>query len=167
MNVETWRTTYRGIVPDEALAGQTREKVESMFARLLAERRKDVFNFVAETGAGEIVGIATGGPSRLEELPYGGELWAIYVLKEQQGRGIGRRLLRRAAEALLAGGYGSMIVQVLADNPFRGFYEAMGGVRQEGEFEHRIGGFRLREHVYVWPDLSALAGRSGEAADGF
>ena len=159
MNVDTWRMTYRGIVPEEALARQTYEKVEGMFAELLARREKDVFNFVADPGAGEIVGIATGGPNRFKELPYGGELWAIYVLEEHQGRGIGRRLAGSVAESLLGAGYGSMIVQVLEGNPHRRFYESIGGALQDGTFEYEIEGVKLPEVVYVWPDLAALAAR--------
>ena len=51
-----------------------------------------------------------------------------------------------------------MLLWVLAENPSRGFYEALGGaeVRQE---TITIGGTELVEIAYGWSDISPLATR--------
>ena len=41
--------------------------------------------------------------------------------------------------------------KVLADNPSRGFYEHLGGLLA-GDNEIVLGGARLKELAYVWPD---------------
>ena len=48
----------------------------------------------------------------------------------------------------------SAIIWVLAANPSRFFYEAMGGKRV-GEREEKMWGTKLREIAYGWPDLAA------------
>jgi hypothetical protein len=49
----------------------------------------------------------------------------------------------------------SMIIWVLAGNPSRLFYEALGG-REVGRQDIVIGGVVLEEIAYRWPDLGAL-----------
>jgi hypothetical protein len=44
---------------------------------------------------------------------------------------------------------------VLADNPSRFFYQAMGG-KQISERDERLWGTTVHEVAYGWPDLSAL-----------
>lgn len=52
--------------------------------------------YVAENEAGEIFGFASGGPEESDEYPlYEGEVTAIYILKEYQGLGLGKKLLMR------------------------------------------------------------------------
>lgn len=161
VNVDTWHSAYRGIVPEEMLARQTYAGAEKLFRDGMTGDGAGAVHFVAVSGE-EVVGIAAAGPNRRKDLPYGGELWAIYVLREHQRGGIGRRLLGAAGRALLAAGYGSMIVQVLTENPSRKFYESLGGVPQEGEFMFEAPGVALAEAIYVWPDLATLARRIPE-----
>jgi ribosomal protein S18 acetylase RimI-like enzyme len=102
-----------------------------------------------------VVGFAWGGPCRDEGSKYSGELLAIYVLAGAQRAGAGRALVREVAKDLLQQGMPSMLVWVLAENPSRSFYEALGGTLV-GEQEIEIGGARLREVAYGWDDLTAL-----------
>ncbi len=50
-----------------------------------------------------------------------------------------------------------MLVWVLADNPMRRFYEALGG-RLLREKKVEIGGVALDEVAYGWRDTAALRG---------
>ncbi len=52
----------------------------------------------------------------------------------------------------------SMKVWVLADNPFRAFYEALGG-KYVSEKEIVIGGAPLIEVAYGWNELNVLLGQ--------
>jgi GNAT superfamily N-acetyltransferase len=75
------------------------------------------------------------------------------VLPEHQRRGVGGRLFRLTAEALLAGGLRSMYLQTLEASRYRHFYERMGG-RPVGRETHQIGGVDFVELAYGWDDLS-------------
>lgn len=51
--------------------------------------------FVAEDMAGNIVGFSNGGRRRNNEFEHDGELFAIYLLKDYQRIGLGKKLLIR------------------------------------------------------------------------
>jgi ribosomal protein S18 acetylase RimI-like enzyme len=95
------------------------------------------------------------GPERSGDINYQGELYAIYIQKEYQGPGIGLRLTKALVEALLEQDISSMLVWVLAANPSKGFYEALGGSRI-GEKTIAIGGNQLLETAYGWEEIRPL-----------
>ncbi len=156
VHVDTWRTTYRGIVPDELLANLSYEKRENGWDQILDNAPKDEnFTYVAEDELGKIVGFANGGIERTGDLVYPGELSAIYVLKSHQQKGIGRELIRAAAQKLGQMEISSMLVWVLAENPACRFYETLGGQKvYEKEIER--GGAKLIEIAYGWMDTANL-----------
>lgn len=151
VHVDSWRTTYPGIVPDEVLASLSVEQRKQQWTQTL--QNPAVFVFVAEDEQGDIVGFASGGPEREADPDYQGELYAIYLLESQQGKGLGRQLVRAVADRLKAQGLNSMLIWVLADNAACRFYAAMGGVPVR-EKEVTEGTATLKDIAYGWPDLS-------------
>ena len=91
VRVDTWRTAYRGIVPDEFLDTMSYEGNESRWAERLRDVDNQVHTFVAIDESGQVVGFISGGPNRDNDPIYKGELHAIYILPSHHGRGIGRR----------------------------------------------------------------------------
>lgn len=154
-HVEGWRTTYRGIVPDEYLDGLSVEQRRTVWERRLAHPDPGHVTFVAEDESGRVFGFADGGHNRDAETAerYAGELLALYLLPETRRQGAGARLFRAVAGALAANGMPGMLVWVLAENPSRAFYERMGGhfVR---EAPITIGGAALVEVAYGWDVLT-------------
>src|SRR5512136_2530600 len=86
VHVDTWRTTYAGIVPDEHLANLSVERSQARWSEHLQDPQGEQA-FVALTSTGEIVGIASGGPAREAVENCDGELYVLYVLKAFQGMG--------------------------------------------------------------------------------
>lgn len=98
VHVDTWRTTYHGIVPDEVLANLSYKKRENGWRQVFNNAPKDHgFTYVAEDESGQIVGFANGGVERTGHPVYQGELNAIYILKSHQQKGIGRELVQTRA----------------------------------------------------------------------
>lgn len=155
IHVASWRTTYRGIVPDDVLANLSVERREQMWARTLDNPDGTVFVYVAEDTAGRIIGFASGGPEREGDVLYTGELYAIYLLAETQGRGVGRRLTQQVAARLATMGHDTMLVWALAENPACHFYAALGGVPMR-EKAIAMGSGSLMEVAYGWTDTRAL-----------
>jgi len=150
VHVDTWRTTYRGIVPDEHLANLSYERRANGWYQVLSRAPEDGnFTFVAKEETGEIVGFANGGMERTGNLVYKGELTAIYIQKAHQGKGIGRCLVSAVAARLSQSGIDSMLVWVLVDNSACQFYAALGGKRVY-EKERKIGERPLIEVAYGW-----------------
>jgi GNAT superfamily N-acetyltransferase len=157
VHVDSWRTTYRGIVPDDYLAKLSCERRTSICMQILSDPNCREFHFVAEGECGQIVGIASGGPERTGDPDYVGELYGIYLLVEHQRKGIGRQLVRAVVDRLAQAGLRSMLVWVLTDNASRGFYEALGGqLLRYGQIE--IGGVVFEKVAYGWRDTLMIRG---------
>jgi GNAT superfamily N-acetyltransferase len=133
--------------------------------RTFAAQRTVVF--VAESKLeGQIIGFASGGEERSKKYPeYPGELYAIYLLRGEQGKGLGTLLTTSVLGRLRQEGFNSVLVWVLAQNPYRHFYERMGG-RFLGSQNIQIGEIALEEIAYGWRDTNALVERSkGPSSD--
>ncbi|WP_339063452.1 GNAT family N-acetyltransferase [Tepidibacillus marianensis] len=154
VNVDTWRTTYKGIVSDPFLAELTYEKAELRFREHLTIAKNRYF-FVAENEKKEIIGFISGGFNRSSQSEYIGEIYAIYILKDAQRRRVGRKLVKKLAEQLQQVGINSVEVWVLADNPSRKFYERLGG-QYVGSKLVEIGIQVLKEVSYGWKDIEVL-----------
>jgi uncharacterized protein (DUF952 family)/L-amino acid N-acyltransferase YncA len=154
VHVETWRSTYKGLVPDDYLAGLSVEARQQFWDKILRMQPAREHVFVAENEEGHIMGFIASGQNR-SELPYDAEVKAIYVLKECQGRAIGKRLLRVSMDRLAQDGFRSAMLWVVEGNPACGFYARMGGL-VVGEKEDSIGGKQLKELALAWDDLMPL-----------
>jgi len=164
--VDTWLVAHRDQIPPEAWAKRAKEwtyaESEQGWARTLREIAEDADSkdciYVAETTDGDLVGLAMGGTAKTAGLPTTGEVYALYVLPNQQGRGLGRQLVHAVAAHLAQLGMTALHIGCLAANtPGRRFYEALGGrVVDERMVDEE--GFMVPEVVYGWPDTGALSG---------
>jgi GNAT superfamily N-acetyltransferase len=155
VHVASWRTTYKGIFSDTLLDSLSVDKREQSWRVTLALPEPDSVTLVACNVDGSIVGFISGGAERTGRLGYEGELYAIYLLQLVQRQGLGTLLVRHFVRELRARGFGSMAVWVLAANPFRKFYEALGGkVVAEQQIER--GGQSFTESAYGWQDLNTF-----------
>jgi GNAT superfamily N-acetyltransferase len=158
VNIDSWRMTYAGIVPQGYLDSLSYEQLTNNFQARLSDPNKlrpGWFYYVAEDDQGNIVGMAGGGPSRDGNKLYTGELGVIYLLKSHQRQGIGRQLMATVARKLKQQGHKSMLVWVMAANQYKVFYEALGG-RPFAEKEVNVGGANLVEVAYGWRDLGTF-----------
>lgn len=153
VHVDSWRTTYRGLLPDDFLASLEQPAYEERWRRTLTGGTGRVY--VAED-EGRVVGFASGGRERAGEDGYSGELYAIYVLEAAQGRGHGRRLVQAVVQGLREMRLADMIVWVLRDNhDARHFYERLGGVYVRAQ-PITIGSTLLQEVSYGWRSLDQV-----------
>ena len=155
VHVDSWRTTYADIVPDNYLANLSYGRREAVWRDILGGAAADSCTFVAVNDEGEIVGFVNGGPQRNGDSAYQGELYAIYLLQAYQGQGIGRQLARRLVEAFLQAGIRSMLLWVFADNAACRFYESLGGQRLRVE-QADFGGVMIDKVAYGWPNIAVI-----------
>jgi GNAT superfamily N-acetyltransferase len=164
--VEAWLAGHHGQMPEEAWQkrrdGWTPEISAAAWKRNLLERdgtpgSREVY-LIAVDDDGSLAGIVFGLPAEDGASQEVAEIAALYVLPQQQGKGVGRLLLRAAAQRLAAYGFTTLNIAVLAANEHaRSFYAAMGGT-DVGERTFDEEGHLLSERVYRWDDLSVLAG---------
>jgi GNAT superfamily N-acetyltransferase len=156
VRIDGWRTSYRGLIPAAYLDGMQVDASTALWDKVLAAGPNSASVFVTSHGD-EVIGFAAG--SLLAEPKFGlnAELTAVYLRREFQRVGLGRRLIAAVVDAQRALGAAGMIVWVIAANkPARAFYEALGAellVEQAYQWD----GMDLLEAAYGWRDLDALA----------
>lgn len=156
VRVDAWRATYRGMIPEAYLAAMKVEESTVLWDRVLAAAPNKTNTFVAEIG-GHVAGFASG--LMLTEAKHGldAELSAVYLMRDAQRAGIGRRLVAAVAAAQRSHGATGLIVWVIAGNKSaRAFYETLGAellIEQPFSWD----GMDLVEVGYGWRDLDVLA----------
>ena len=90
---KSWHEAYPGIVDRSYLEKLTLEKCEEIAFRfpdhLMVAKEED-----------EVIGFVSYGDCRDEDLSDTGEVYAIYLLEEYYGKGIGSRLMKEALKRL-------------------------------------------------------------------
>jgi ribosomal protein S18 acetylase RimI-like enzyme len=154
LHVAAWTETYASLAPPEVLAAYTIARRREEWRAILDGAGQSVFLALGETGAP--VGFCACGAQQSEVLGqrgFAGQFHAIYLLKDAQRLGAGRRLMRLMAEDLRARGMEWGSLWVLRHNfSARRFYEKLGGrkISVEGEWHG------VPEVSYGWRDLGLL-----------
>jgi ribosomal protein S18 acetylase RimI-like enzyme len=163
IEVETWRTTYAGMLPDRVLLNMSERRQTASWASFLRHRPDDVR--IAQTPRGSVTGFGNCGAQRNSAIDFGGEIYTLYVLPDAQGQGTGRALMLALFSRLIASGYGSALAWVVRANPARYFYERHGGT----QVMYRpipVGGQPVEAVAYGWRDLASVIGRHARSGDG-
>jgi GNAT superfamily N-acetyltransferase len=156
VHIESYRSTYRGILPDALLDGLSVESRASAWRERLAAVAPGSLTLVACDADERVVGFLSGGAERTGKLAKDSEIYAIYLLHQAQRRGLGTQLVQRFVGEMTDRGLASMAVWVLARNPSRRFYEAMGGqIIAEQTIER--GGESFTQLAYGWHDLTRFS----------
>lgn len=120
----SWRNAYRGIIPGRALEAMVERRGPRWWSRAIERRTR----IIVLSFGGVIAGYASYGRNRASKLPYGGEIFELYVKPEYQGNGLGRRLFNAVRRDLSGNDIKSIVVWALADNEAAcAFYRRLGG----------------------------------------
>lgn len=92
VHVDSWRTTYKGIIPDVFLSNLSYAQRTDLWNKNIA--KEDNYVVIAENNEDQIIGFADAW-KRADNLTKGSvDLTSIYLLEEYQGNGIGKRLFK-------------------------------------------------------------------------
>ena len=150
IRVRGWQWAYAGLLPQGYLDAMDPEQDAAERREFLPRSAGRVQNLVAEVD-GAAVGWAAFGPYRGEPDDSGdGELYALYVLPEHVGTGVGRALITAAVRRTAELGRGRLLLWVLAGNDrARRFYQVAGFAPDGAETSDTYDGVPLREVRYV------------------
>jgi len=170
VHVETWQSTYAGLLPDAMLVAMSDVRQSAWWSRVLADPGEARGVFVADDQDMGVVGFGSCGPVR--DLPEGldgrevrvGEVYTLYVEPDFQNRGLGRRLLDALFRQLKADRCDTAVLWMLAKNPTRFFYEGLGG-EQVGERIDTMSGTDVEEMAFAWRSLAVPLVRRKLAAE--
>ena len=125
--VDGWKTTYTGILPAAFLASFNYDSHETGARQHLKTLPATSAVFVALTEDTSVLGMAYIRKAAAGPKDFFAELDAIYVLPSAQRRRVGSRLLFTVVRWLKERGHRSMFLWVFQDNPYRRFYDLVGG----------------------------------------
>ncbi len=170
IHVETWQSTYAGLLPDAMLVGMSDVRQSAGWARALADPGEARGVFVADDQELGVVGFGSCGPAR--DLPEGldgrevrvGEVYTLYVEPDFQNQGLGRRLLDALFRQLKADRCDTAMLWMLAANPTRFFYAGLGGERV-GDRIDTVSGVDVEEVAFAWRSLTVPLVRRRLAAE--
>ena len=149
VSVKAWQSAYEMILPRCSLA------------RLSPARRADQVRQAIASGTrywvavrdSRIVGFVAAGEQKSQGVRADAEIYAVYVLPSEFGRGTGSALLQTAIRFLSISGYQSLGLVVLRDNlRAKRFYEKCGGTAC-GMSVYTYEGVDYPEEIYIWPSL--------------
>ncbi|WP_149427189.1 MULTISPECIES: GNAT family N-acetyltransferase [Exiguobacterium] len=153
--VDTWRTTYTGLVPDVYLEQLTVQRAEQKWIQFLNDFSQDTFLYVVLNEKGIIIGFAAA-QIHANAGVRKGELSALYILPEAHGLGIGKKLMETVSVHFLKAEVSSMMVWVMKKNePGRAFYKRLGG-KYIGHRQSRFGNVTVEDEAYEWLDVAML-----------
>lgn len=153
VNTYTWLTTYKGLMPNELL--ESRIKTIDDRVSKTANSITENDNAYVAIDNDKIIGIMSYGKSRNNEYPESGEIYSIYILKEYQGLGIGKKLFMVGINELINKGYHTMILNVLNGNSTIKFYEKYCG-KKVGEKQDSFGNTILTESIMYFENLEDI-----------
>jgi GNAT superfamily N-acetyltransferase len=145
LHVITWNATYAPLL----IKGPSEKIRETQWRQKFAKNDPTWFCFVVENRRGELVGFAQG--NRSDHPEYAGELNKIYLLREYQGVGLGRRLISVVAQRFLSEGVDSMWLFGDARNPSNKVWLALGAAKTDDD---------PSTGNYGWRDLRVLIART-------
>lgn len=140
----SWRTAYRGIVPQKYLDNLN----DLRWSPKLADTPQR--SYVLLDGE-RYIGTSCISPARDEKMAGWGEVISLYLYPECSGRGFGRALLGFCVGELQKAGFGRVYLWTLEENArARAFYERFGFSLDGGKITCVIGGKTLAECRYVY-----------------
>jgi len=95
LHIACWQEGYADVVPADVLAKLTND-LDSRIERWRAFLTDGPPRWLAVDDVGELVGFASAGPGRDDDVDLDLELYAIYVRASQYGAGVGHRLIETA-----------------------------------------------------------------------
>jgi len=159
VHVQAWHETYPGLLPQHLIEARTIERRREQTSVWLADGAISAHVAVVDD---DLVGFASGGASRGPVAGFEGQLYAIYLLRRAQRRGLGEMLARAVAGDLRERGLRSMAVLVLAENAgARAFYERLGARFVELAPSVYVDDAPITDAIYGWDDPAAWRERSG------
>jgi ribosomal protein S18 acetylase RimI-like enzyme len=137
VHVASWRWAYRGHLPDDTLDALDPVALEQRWRSTMSNPSASVLVAIDQ---GAVVGFASVGPADDDDAaPNTAHVFAIYLVPEAAGRGIGRALLGRAEELMRTTGFTQASLWVLETNArARAFYERAGWAWDGTRSSHEV-----------------------------
>jgi L-amino acid N-acyltransferase YncA len=123
VNYAAWKETYRGLIQSKFLDTIDIGKYLERWENILKRNKPGEFVLVLKTGQDKVIGYCSGGRVREKLHTYESEIYALYLLQDFHGKGLGGNLFKNSVLTLKDLGYKSFCLFVLQQNPTIQFYQ--------------------------------------------
>lgn len=152
-----WKQAYSGFMPEEELGPRIdpehrKTEIENWLSAEFDPKQEALL--VAECDA-QVVGFVGVQIGDRDGLGAASKIPLLYIAREMQRSGIGRQLLHEAAEWVKTSAPGPIVVSAFEQNPFRGFYNAIGG-QEAKRIDVKVEALTWPVVLYLWPSPEAL-----------
>ena len=120
-----WEETYRGIYSDNKIDNFDYEKNKEKFLNMILNQNIELY--VVEVN-GKLIGYMDCGRPYRPYKNYEQEIGLLYLLKEYQRKGIGKKLFNIAYNRIKENGYNEFFICCNKYNSAKEFYKKMGGI---------------------------------------
>lgn len=152
VHVKSWQTTYQKMIDEEVLSSMRWEdRVDTW--RQTIEALENNASILGAFEGDQLVGFLSGGTARKSLDNCDAEIYAIYLLKESRGKGIGKKLMDSFFSWLKENDYTSCLVWVTEKNPYQSFYPAMGARLSDYRGVSRIQNNKFTTVAYIWDKI--------------
>ena len=155
LHAGSWQRSYRGMMSDAFLDGGALDNRRRVWHERLTTPDADRLVTVADDGA-RIVGFIC--VFARADAGWGAYIDNLHVVHDWQGRGLGRALMRSAAEWVCRKqpGAGVYLYVMEANATARAFYDRLGARNVQTVALADPGGGHAPNCRYVWPDAGVL-----------
>lgn len=155
LHTDSWQRTYRGVLSDDYLDHQATPERLAYWQARLREPAATQRVLLLEDETGALLGFAC---VVLDEDPrWGNYLNNLHVRHDQQGLGLGRRLMQASAAACAEARAPGLYLGVLHANvAAQRFYARLGGREAGSEIWAAPDGSRPPYYRYVWEQMQDL-----------
>ena len=144
VHVATWQAAYKGQMPDELLQNLSVERRRQNWEQII---ERDATAVIVAEVDGQVVGFSNFGASRDPDATESdGEIYAIYLLADYWGQGIGREMMQASLQSLAEQSFRRTILWVLQSNQRTIDFYTAAGFSLDGETKaEQWGDFTLHE----------------------
>lgn len=152
VHVKSWQTTYQKMIDEEVLSSMKWEDRVDTWRQTIEALENDAIILGAFEGD-QLIGFLSGGTARKSLDNCDSEIYAIYLLKESRGKGVGKKLMEAFFKWLKDNHYHSCLVWIAEKNPYQEFYPAMGARKSNYRGVSRIRNNKINTIAYIWDKL--------------
>lgn len=152
VHVKSWQTTYQKMIDEEVLSSMKWEDRVDTWRQTIKDLEDNALIIGAFEGD-KLLGFLSGGSVRKALDDCDSEIYAIYLLKESRGKGIGKELMEAFFSWLREKDFQSCLVWIAEKNPYQSFYSAMGARKSDYRGVSRIQNNKLTTVAYIWDKI--------------
>jgi ribosomal protein S18 acetylase RimI-like enzyme len=112
LHLASWRTAYKGFLPDDFLSGITLESRILRWQQALDPSASPLTETTVADADGTVLGVCSFGPRREPASETVGAIYVLHVRPDVTRRGLGKALLDEALRRLAARGFGTSVLWV-------------------------------------------------------